>query len=312
MNFKTAEPIQEEKGKEEQKEEEIEKEEEKEVDEEQEVSAAWDAVSFLEEYFEEDVYFQIWENDAISLADEWDQRHCVRKTKVTREDFGRMKKKWKTEKPSKKFIKAPRYHKRLENAMIQEELLLREKENSAAKRGTTYQPYVPPIITARSTTTPATATTTPRNTHNAHRATTNNRTIAEEDAEIQRALQASIAEMSTSSLGEALSTQQIQLLSALQARDLTPEDYEILLLLDSSVKPKTLIPDQVKSFPQLTVDTEDMCSERCAVCMMEYEKEERLTKLPNCGHLFHSDCIGHWLCNSSVNCPIDGLPVTNT
>jgi E3 ubiquitin-protein ligase ATL6/9/15/31/42/55 len=41
----------------------------------------------------------------------------------------------------------------------------------------------------------------------------------------------------------------------------------------------------------------------CAVCLSEFEDEERLRLLPKCSHAFHPDCIGQWLA-SHVTCPV--------
>ncbi|KAE8818984.1 E3 ubiquitin-protein ligase ATL31-like [Hordeum vulgare] len=41
----------------------------------------------------------------------------------------------------------------------------------------------------------------------------------------------------------------------------------------------------------------------CAVCLSEFEDEDRLRLLPKCSHAFHPDCIGEWLA-SHVTCPV--------
>ncbi|PAN08335.1 hypothetical protein PAHAL_1G405200 [Panicum hallii] len=41
----------------------------------------------------------------------------------------------------------------------------------------------------------------------------------------------------------------------------------------------------------------------CAVCLSEFEDEERLRLLPKCSHAFHPECIGEWLA-SHVTCPV--------
>jgi hypothetical protein len=100
----------------------------------------------------------------------------------------------------------------------------------------------------------------------------------------------------------------VQSLVDLQNRDLTPEDYELLLQLDKAVKPKTLTLDQLDSFPTSVLQTQDLHEgDRCSVCMTEYECGESSKTLP-CGHRFHAACIVKWLTTSSINCPLDGLP----
>ncbi|XP_059650887.1 RING-H2 finger protein ATL16-like [Cornus florida] len=41
----------------------------------------------------------------------------------------------------------------------------------------------------------------------------------------------------------------------------------------------------------------------CAVCLNEFQEEENLRVIPNCGHVFHIDCIDVWL-QSNANCPL--------
>lgn len=41
----------------------------------------------------------------------------------------------------------------------------------------------------------------------------------------------------------------------------------------------------------------------CVVCLGVFEEEERLRRLPKCGHAFHVTCIDTWL-RSHTNCPL--------
>ncbi|KAL7144935.1 hypothetical protein ABFS83_07G044600 [Erythranthe nasuta] len=41
----------------------------------------------------------------------------------------------------------------------------------------------------------------------------------------------------------------------------------------------------------------------CAVCLNEFQEDEKLRIIPNCRHLFHIDCIDVWLQNNA-NCPL--------
>lgn len=99
----------------------------------------------------------------------------------------------------------------------------------------------------------------------------------------------------------------LNVLIALQHREVTPEDYEVLLRLDEGVAPKTLASGILQSFKTDRVDQSSLGQE-CAVCMEVYEIGQTRKFLP-CGHAFHSNCIDTWLKNSSMNCPLDGLPV---
>ena len=94
----------------------------------------------------------------------------------------------------------------------------------------------------------------------------------------------------------------------LQHRDLTPEDYELLLLLDESVAPKTTSRDVLGSIRVVTVDVAAMVGELCTICMELYQAAQNVKTLP-CKHTFHADCIDHWLLTASQNCPLDGLEI---
>ncbi|KAL5542235.1 hypothetical protein UlMin_009945 [Ulmus minor] len=41
----------------------------------------------------------------------------------------------------------------------------------------------------------------------------------------------------------------------------------------------------------------------CAVCLNEFQEEEKLRIIPNCCHIFHIDCIDVWL-QGNANCPL--------
>ncbi|XP_059291149.1 RING-H2 finger protein ATL1-like [Lycium ferocissimum] len=41
----------------------------------------------------------------------------------------------------------------------------------------------------------------------------------------------------------------------------------------------------------------------CVVCLNEFQEDENLRVIPNCGHFFHIDCIDIWLQNNT-NCPL--------
>lgn len=42
---------------------------------------------------------------------------------------------------------------------------------------------------------------------------------------------------------------------------------------------------------------------QCCVCLGEFEMEEELNQVPSCKHVFHIDCITHWL-HSNSTCPL--------
>ncbi|XP_068661153.1 RING-H2 finger protein ATL1-like [Aristolochia californica] len=48
----------------------------------------------------------------------------------------------------------------------------------------------------------------------------------------------------------------------------------------------------------------------CAVCLNEFEEDERLRILPSCSHAFHIDCIDTWF-ESNANCPLCRSSISN-
>jgi len=91
----------------------------------------------------------------------------------------------------------------------------------------------------------------------------------------------------------------------LMSRDITPEDYELLLLLDDGVKKaKTFDPEVAAALPKATGsswhDTE------CRICLCALEEDEDIRMLPDCGHCFHAPCAQRWLTSSKATCPLCG------
>lgn len=99
----------------------------------------------------------------------------------------------------------------------------------------------------------------------------------------------------------------VNLLIELQNRDITPEDYDLLVQLDLLVKPKTLSQAQIDSLRSDIV--RNMLDDVCSICMEDYTFGEERKFLP-CKHFFHSKCIQTWLSWTSNKCPIDGKEVS--
>ena len=98
-------------------------------------------------------------------------------------------------------------------------------------------------------------------------------------------------------------------LADLQHRDLSPEDYDLLLRLDETVSPKTVSKSLLKSFETVTLDNQSpLLGNVCSICMESYTASQSVKTLP-CHHYFHADCIDVWLCSASLNCPLDGIIV---
>eukprot|EP00927_Polykrikos_kofoidii_P076799 TRINITY_DN73825_c0_g1_i1.p1 TRINITY_DN73825_c0_g1~~TRINITY_DN73825_c0_g1_i1.p1 ORF type:complete len:317 (-),score=46.70 TRINITY_DN73825_c0_g1_i1:62-991(-) len=102
-----------------------------------------------------------------------------------------------------------------------------------------------------------------------------------------------------------LSAEQI---SDLMTRELSPEDYELLLLLDEGVnKVRTLGPNAAAALP--VAEGAAWVGEACRICLCELEEDEDVRTVPNCGHAFHAPCITHWLTASRASCPLCGAEV---
>lgn len=97
-------------------------------------------------------------------------------------------------------------------------------------------------------------------------------------------------------------------IAELQHRDITPEDFELLLILDESVAPKTVSTNFLQSLTVIVVEEAKILGELCSICMEIYQASEKAKRLP-CNHMFHVSCIDNWLSNASLNCPLDGVPV---
>ncbi|CAF3439417.1 unnamed protein product, partial [Rotaria sp. Silwood2] len=99
----------------------------------------------------------------------------------------------------------------------------------------------------------------------------------------------------------------IAFLLDMQNRDLSPNDYEMLLRLDERVKRKTVDTHILDKFPTLNVN-EIHLNDQCTICMETYNLGQKIKSLP-CSHIFHIHCIETYLKEFSVQCPLDNLPL---
>ncbi len=104
-----------------------------------------------------------------------------------------------------------------------------------------------------------------------------------------------------------------RLLQILEGDEITPEDYELLLLLDTNNKKSTLSNDVLNELPILVigethkdqVPRADLNGSRCEICIESWADMKdgtELRRLP-CGHTFCKSCIDHWLKEVSTKCP---------
>lgn len=100
-------------------------------------------------------------------------------------------------------------------------------------------------------------------------------------------------------------------------REIKPEDYELLCVLDETSQQGDATPkDAVSRLGQIAAH--ERVQEACVVCLQDFEWAEKISRLP-CGHEFHSACILRWLdqrnacpqCNQRVECSGCGQPAKN-
>ncbi|KAK4852703.1 hypothetical protein QYF36_026281 [Acer negundo] len=70
---------------------------------------------------------------------------------------------------------------------------------------------------------------------------------------------------------------------------------------------KGLSKNSIQRLPEYTMDSEkliQLCHEfSCSVCLQDFQGGDCARKLPNCGHIFHQDCIDKWLTRNG-SCPV--------
>lgn len=95
--------------------------------------------------------------------------------------------------------------------------------------------------------------------------------------------------------------------SDLLFREITPEDYEMLTLLDKNVPAAATASEElVRKLP--SARCKDTRGERCAVCLGSFGVLDAVTVL-KCKHLFHRSCVAKWLLEQRAACPLCGEQV---
>lgn len=94
--------------------------------------------------------------------------------------------------------------------------------------------------------------------------------------------------------------------SDLLSRDITPEDYDLLLRLDKEVPKPTASVESIDGLP--AVATKEFMGGECTVCLSKFEADDKVVALP-CNHRFHRSCVTKWLSECRRMCPLCGLEV---
>lgn len=93
----------------------------------------------------------------------------------------------------------------------------------------------------------------------------------------------------------------------LQYREVTPDDYELLCLLDESLPKRGTVPlCVVQGLPTLLAQDCEAC--QCRVCLADLDPKLHIVQLP-CRHCFHPSCIAQWLTQCKATCPICTAPL---
>jgi len=101
-----------------------------------------------------------------------------------------------------------------------------------------------------------------------------------------------------------------RLLNILTGEDITPEDYDLLLQLDSTNFRPTLEAEDIDQLPEIVFGSEkfeDLRSQHivgscCEICLEEWSADTYVRLLP-CKHVFCKGCIDHWFREISTKCP---------
>ncbi|XP_071700458.1 RING-H2 finger protein ATL16-like [Rutidosis leptorrhynchoides] len=80
--------------------------------------------------------------------------------------------------------------------------------------------------------------------------------------------------------------------------------HQPLVPISTTPEPKGLHESVIRSIPIFQFRKDNYFdNNECAVCLGEFQANEKLRMIPNCAHYFHIDCIDVWLQNNP-NCPL--------
>ena len=64
------------------------------------------------------------------------------------------------------------------------------------------------------------------------------------------------------------------------------------------------LPLPVAMFGDLASRDESRVDEICSICLVDFEREDAVSQLSMCGHIFHMGCIQGWLDKFQFTCPL--------
>ena len=79
--------------------------------------------------------------------------------------------------------------------------------------------------------------------------------------------------------------------------------YEELLQLEEKigVVSKGVPPELINTLEKIEV--KENSDQKCTICFSQYEEKQIITKIQNCKHDFHFECLEEWLGKEKV-CPV--------
>merc|ERR1712150_109741 len=102
-----------------------------------------------------------------------------------------------------------------------------------------------------------------------------------------------------------------RLVSIMQGDDITPNDYDLLLLLDKNNEKKTMNDKEIAQISTVVLGSENTNiiqnwgSSTCDICLESFKELPEGTEVRHlpCNHVFCKNCIDHWFSEVSVKCP---------
>mmetsp|Transcript_27095 Transcript_27095/g.48981 ORF Transcript_27095/g.48981 Transcript_27095/m.48981 type:complete len:261 (-) Transcript_27095:129-911(-) len=89
----------------------------------------------------------------------------------------------------------------------------------------------------------------------------------------------------------------------LLSREITPNDYELLLRLDKAVAKPVASNESIEALPD--VPPKAFMGGECAICLTPFQADSKVAAMA-CKHHFHRSCITKWLSECRKTCPLCG------